>query len=128
MTEELFNNALRIAVQLGKTDHFDGYKSGLSAFDLWIKELRHYSVSMGTGEFKHHEVNLTLSNCLLDSRKAAQRYLTAMNAHFKLKNGDLILEGYRKEVDMLTDTQERLLPSFRSSPESWTKEILEEQA
>ena len=108
--DELFNNSLKIAVELAKTDKFEEYKSGYSAFKKWIEELKKQAEAIKTFVFKEYEINLTIFNSLLDSRKAAAGYLTLMND--KMKKGDLIIDNYKKEVELLTETQKSVLPSI----------------
>ncbi|NNG27904.1 MAG: hypothetical protein HKM87_10285 [Ignavibacteriaceae bacterium] len=122
---ELFINSLKIAVELAKTDKFDEYKSGYSAFKMWIEELKKQSEAIKTFVFKEYEVNLTIFNSLLDSRKAAVSYLTLMND--KMKKGDLIIDNYKKEVELLTETQKNVLPSFNAKENSWTADIINKQ-
>jgi hypothetical protein len=123
----LFKNSLKIAVQLAKTNEFGDYKSGFSAFEKWIEELKKQSVSIKTKKFKEYEVNLTIFNYLTDARQAAVKYLASMNKDNKIKRGDLILDNYKKEVDILKDTQKNILPSFDSKPKNWTEEIINKQ-
>ena len=61
----------------------------------------------------------------MDSRQAAVGYLASMNN--KMKKGDLIIDNYKKEVDILKDTQKNILPSFDSGPKSWTEDIINKQ-
>ncbi len=121
----LFKNSLKIAVQLARTDEFGEHKSGYSAFSKWIKELKKRSVSIRTKIFAEYEVNLTIFNYLLDSRKAAVGYLASMNN--KMKRANLVIDNYRKEVDLLEETQKNILPSFDSEPQSWTEDIINKQ-
>jgi len=123
--DELFKNSLKIAVQLAKTDKFEIYKSGFSAFRKWIEELKKQSESIKTFVFKEYEINLTIFNYLLDSRKAALEYLTSMND--KMKRGDLIINNYKKEVELLKETQKNILPSFNAKAHSWTVDIINKQ-
>jgi len=90
--DEMFKNSLKIAVELAKTDKFEIYKSGYSAFKKWIEELKKQSESIKTFVFKEYEINLTIFISLLDSRKAAVGYLTSMND--KMKKSDLIIGNY----------------------------------
>ncbi len=122
---ELFNNSLKIAVELAKTDKFEEYKSGFSAFKKWIEELNKQSEAIKTLVFKEYEVNLTIFNYLLDSRRAAAGYLTLMND--RLKKGNSIIDNYKKEVELLTETQKNILPSFNAKANSWTADILNKQ-
>lgn len=124
-TEVIFKNSLKIAIQLAKTDEFESYKSGYSAFEKWIKELEKHSLSIKTKVFEEHEVNLTIFNYLLDSRQAAVGYLASMKD--KMKQGALIIENYQQEVDLLREAQKNILPSFNSEPKSWTEDILNKQ-
>jgi len=123
--DELFKNSLKIAVELAKTDKFKEYKSGYSAFKKWIEELKKQTESIKTFVFKEYEVNLTIFNSLLDSRKAAVGYLTLMND--KMKKGDFIRDNYKKEVELLEETQKNLLPPFNAKAHSWTVEIINKQ-
>jgi len=123
--DELFENSLKIAIQLAKTDEFEEYKSGYSAFKKWIEELKKQTESIKTKMFKEYEVNLTIFNYLLDARKAAVGYLTSMNN--KMKRGDLIIDNYKKEVELLKETQKNILPSFKADAKSWTADIINKQ-
>jgi len=123
--DELFINSLKIAVQLAKTDEFGKYKSGFSAFEKWIEELKKQLASIKSKKFEEHEVNLTIFYYLLDSRQAAVRYLASMND--KMKKGYLILDNYMEEVELLKNTQKNILPSFESEPKNWTEDILNKQ-
>ena len=123
--DELFENSLKIAVELSKTDKFEEYKSGYSAFKKWIEELKKQAESIKIFVFKEYEINLTIFNSLLDSRKAAVGYLTLMND--KMKKGDLIIENYKKEVELLTEIQKNILPSFNAKANSWTAAIINKQ-
>jgi len=121
----LFENSLKIAIQLAKTDKFGEYKSGNSAFEIWKDELKKQAAVIKTKQFAHHEVNLMIFNILLDSRQAAVKYLSSLKEN--MKKGDLIINKYKKEVDILKETQKNILPSFNSGAKSWTKEILFKQ-
>ena len=123
--DELFKNSLNIAVELAKTDKFEEYKSGYSAFKKWIEELKKQSEAIKSFVFKEYEINLTIFNSLLDSRKAAVGYLTSMND--KMKRGGLIINNYKKEVELLTETQKNVLPSFNAEAHSWTTDIINKQ-
>jgi hypothetical protein len=123
--DELFKNSIKIAVQLAKTDEFEEYKSGFSAFKKWIEKLQKQSESIKTIVFKEYEVNLTIFNYLLDSRKAAVGYLASMND--KMKRSNLIIDNYKKEVELLEETQKNIIPSFKSEPKSWTEDIINKQ-
>jgi len=123
--DEIFKNSLEIAVELSKTDKFGEYKSGYSAFKKWIDELKIQSESIKTFVFKEYEINLTIFNSLLDSRRAAVGYLTSMKD--KMKKGDSIIDNYKKEVELLTETQKKILPPFNAQARSWTAEILNKQ-
>ena len=123
--DELFKNSLKIAVELAKTDKFEEYKSGYNAFKKWIEELKTQAESIKTFLFKEYEINLTIFNSLLDSRKAAVGYLTLMKD--KMQKGDLIIDNYKKEVELLTETQKNVLPSFKAKANSWTADIINKQ-
>jgi len=123
--DEIFKNSLEMAVELSKTDKFGEYKSGYSAFKKWIDELKIQSESIKTFVFKEYEINLTIFNSLLDSRRAAVGYLTSMKD--KMKKGDTIIDNYKKEVELLTETQKKILPPFNAQARSWTAEILNKQ-
>jgi len=123
--DELFNNSLKIAVELAKTNKFDEYKSGYSAFKKWIEELKKQAEAIKTFVFKEYEINLTIFISLLDSRKAAVGYLTLMKD--KMKKGDLIIDKYKKEVELLKEIQRNNLPSFKATANSWTAEIINKQ-
>jgi hypothetical protein len=123
----LFKNSIKIAIQLAKTVEFEEYKSGFSAFEIWIEKLKKHSDSNKTKMFEEYEVNSTIFKYLLDSRQAAVGYLTLMNKDNAMKSGDLIIENYKKEVDLLKDLESNVLPSFDSIKENWTKDIINRQ-
>ncbi|MEA3479332.1 MAG: hypothetical protein U9R60_14180 [Bacteroidota bacterium] len=87
-----------LAVKLGKTDRFEEYRSGLSAFRLWIEELRKHAQLVEPGVFEHHEVHLTLFNCLLDARKAALNFLSQTG----LMYGTGIVTGLYRSMGICT--------------------------
>jgi len=87
--------------------------------------LKKHAVSIRTKIFTEHEVNLTIFNTLSDSRRAALGYLASMS--HKMKKANLIMGNYKKEVDLLEETQKNILPSFNSEPKSWTEDILNKQ-
>lgn len=124
----LFSKALQLAVTLGRTENFKEYKSGLSAFRLWIQELRKPFQLLETEGFEHHEVNLTLFNGLLDARRAALFYLRSGNRAEKLKNSRRIMAAMETEIILLEETQLKVLPSFDSDPKIWTRGMLLRQA
>lgn len=39
----------------------------------------------------------------------------------------MIIDNYKKEVDILKDAQTNILPSFDSKPKNWTREIINKQ-
>jgi len=120
--EKLFQNSLKMAVQLAKTDQFGEYRSGFSAFNKWIEELRKQLQSVKTRKFREYEVNLTLFYYLLDSRRATVKFLTSMDNF--MKKGDSIVNMYKKEVELLHNAQKNILPSFDSKPKYWTEDII----
>ena len=85
--DELFKNSIGIAVHLARTNEFDEYKSGFSAFDKWIDELKKYIAS--EKPFEKGVVNPTIFNYLADSRNAALKYLSSMKD--KMKRSNLII-------------------------------------
>lgn len=126
--EVLFKNSLIIAAELAKTEAFGVYYSGFHALKKWREELWKYAESLKGDLFEAHAVNLTLFISLLDSRQAAVEYMEMMRGTLKLKKGDSIIEGFRKEVNLLKDTGRNLLPSFREGADRWTPEIIRKQA
>jgi hypothetical protein len=123
--DKLFKNSLKIAVLLAKTEKFGDYLSGFHAFEYWIEELKKHLASKKSKPFEQHEVNLTLFYHLLDARQAAVRYLASMND--KMKKGNLIVDNYNKEIELLKNTGKNILPSFESKPKDWTKDIINNQ-
>ncbi len=124
---KIYNNSLEIAIQLAMTNSYNEYLSGFSALEKWIEELEKFLQSTSVKVFEEYEVNLTLFDCLLDTRQAAVKYLTILNDSDIVKNGSLIIENYKKEVEILKDTKVNILPSFDSKPTKWTKNILSKQ-
>jgi hypothetical protein len=124
----LFRNALQLAVKLGKTEKFEEYLSDVNAFRQWIEELRKHARLLDKGVFEHHEVNLTLFNVLLDTRRAALKFLISGNTAEKLTNGHKIIEALEKENGILSDAQLNILPSFESEPGVWTRRMLQKEA
>jgi len=110
---------------LAKTDEFGEYKSGFNAIAKWISALRENLHSAAIGKFEEYEVNLTLFYCLLDCRRAAVEFLTSMND--LMIKGDLIINIYKKEIELLINGQKNILPSFESSSKTWTEDIINKQ-
>ena len=123
--DALFKNSLEIAIQLAKTETFEEYTSGFGAFTKWIDELKKYTDSSKSKIFDKGEVNLTIYEYLIDSRRAAMKYLLSMNS--KLKNGELIIKNYKNEVELLVDNKTKILPSYDAKSTDWTKEIINQQ-
>lgn len=123
--DKLLRNSLEIAVKLAKTNEFEEYKSGFCAFEYWIEALRKHLASPRKKMFEKHKVNLTLYYYLLDSRQAAVGYLTSMNNY--MKKGNLIIDNYKQEVELLRHAQKNILPSFASKPKNWTFDIISKQ-
>jgi len=119
--DEIFKNSLKIAIQLAKTDEFGDYKSGFSAFEKWIDELK----TANSKGFKEIEVNLTLFYYLIDARQSAVKYLMSMKD--KMKEGNAIIENYEREVELLKTTSKNILPNFKSKPKDWTENIINHQ-
>lgn len=103
--KELFRDSVRTAIHLAKTKSFSGYRSGFSAFETWIGKLNELPDLLGDKELRS---NAIIFNCLADARQAAAGYMTLMNNHIDLKNGDRIVAGYSDEVDLLNDVREDL--------------------
>ncbi len=121
--DELFHNSLRIASNITRTEQYDGYKSGLKAFEAWIAKLTEL-VETKT-RFMDFEANLVILNSLLDSRNAAVRYLLSFN--YKMLNGNDLINNYREEVLLLKDMLVNILPDYNSKEKAWTKAVLNKQ-
>ena len=121
----LFKNSLEIAVQLAKTDTFGEYKSGFSALNKWIDELKKVSASIESKKFMDYETNWTIFNSLLDSRKASLKYLSSMKD--RIKNSDTIINNYKNEVELLVEIRQNILPPFNTDAKSWTGDIINKQ-
>jgi hypothetical protein len=121
--DEFLYNSLKIAIQIAKTEEFGEYKSGFNAFENWINELKKYSTK--SKAFEEYEVNLTIFDYLIESRQTAKKYLTSMIN--KLKKGNVIVENYKKEVELLLNTRTNILPSYESTSKNWTTEIINHQ-
>lgn len=124
-TKDLVINSLKIAIQLAETDSFENYYSGFAAFIKWNEVLKKYSDSKK--KFDKIEENWTLFNILLDSRRSAYKYLDWCVDIVDLKNGKEIIENYKREMIILSDLQENILPDHNSKPKEWTPEILSKQ-
>lgn len=118
-------NSLEHAVLLAETKQFENYLSGFYALEAWIRSLRTYAVPDQKEVFKHHEVNLTLYISLLDTRRAAARFISSMGG--LLDHAEAITHVYRQEVELLESGQENILPSFQSDPEAWTPDVIVRQ-
>ena len=44
-----------------------------------------------------------------------------------MKKGNLIVDNYEKEDELLKNTQKNILPSFESDPKNWSEEIINHQ-
>jgi hypothetical protein len=118
-------NALKHAVLLAETKHFENYLSGFHALETWINSLRPYTSSAQNVAFDRHEVNLTLYISLLDTRRAAARFMSGMGGF--VDQAEVITQVYSQEVDLLEAGQASILPSFEADPEAWTPDVLHQQ-
>lgn len=125
--KEMFRASLSIAFQPAKTDTFEKYYSGFSAFEKWIEELERHSILLKAHDFQEHEVNLTMVISLLDSRRAASDYLIMMNKSHPMNKGALIIDNYKKEVALLDTLFRNVLPAYDSGQKEWTADILKKQ-
>ena len=111
-------------MKLAKTDSFENYKSGFSAFKHWIEHVKSYITS--EKKFEPYEVNLTLLYVLADARHAAFSYLEEEENNFQLKHHKTIVNNYKKEYEQLKALID-ILPDFEESVDTWTNNTLTEQ-
>jgi len=123
----LYKNSLVIAVELATTSSFEKYNSGFTAFEKWMDELKRHSKLLKAGAFEEHEVNLTMVYNLLDARRAAHEYLVLMNNRHPIQRGKMIKDNYRKELSLLEDLVNTVLPSYDTGQKEWTSDIISKQ-
>jgi hypothetical protein len=121
----LFYNSLDIAVKLAETPYFNEYTSGFTAFQVWKNLLINYVQE--SRKFDRSEVNLSLLHTFIDARKAAANYLTEMINMFPIENGLMIINNYLKELQLLQELHEKVLPGFNDNASAWTSDILKKQ-
>ncbi len=130
ITDNLFINSLRIAVELAKTEEFGEYISGFKAFEKWIEELKKLKEPKKVKKYiDKTETNWIIFNGLLDSRKAVLNYLASefYNEVIKFNNANQIINNYKKSVALLNETQKNILPSINDKPDNWSKEVINKQ-
>jgi len=127
-TDELFIQSLRLAVQLAKTENFEMYKSGFSAFEKWVEELN-LLIKLRDKKMlaEKTEIHFVIFNILLDARRSAVNYLTALHADEKIKSGDKVIENYKKVVNLLKASSEHLFNSTGSDPARQMEEMIRRQ-
>jgi hypothetical protein len=64
---------------------------------------------------------------MLDSRRSAFGYFSSLDNILKLKKGGAIIDNIKKEVEILTDTQNNILPASDSKPRDRTIDIIIKQ-
>ena len=90
--EENVINSIKLAVEMAYTPFIERYANGLTAYDVWIKDLENEEMfsKMNRKElFIHWHINGWIYNSLYDARNAAVEYL---------KKAEKILEGKNREI------------------------------
>ena len=85
-------NSIKLAVELAQTPFIDRYANGLTAYDVWIKDLENEEMfsKMNQKElFIHWHINGWIYDSLYDARNAAVEYL---------KKAEKILDGKKREI------------------------------
>ena len=122
--EAIFKNSIETAILLAKTVSFENYKSGFSAFESWINQLKSYSASKKS--FEPYEINLTMLYVLADARLAAFKYLEDIANRFRLQHSHTVINNYQKEHSLLKKLIGKL-PDFDDTVSAWNSEIINEQ-
>jgi hypothetical protein len=125
--KDLIVNSLKIAVQLAKTERFEDYFSGFNAFVKWSDTLQSYLDTTKNQRFDKIEENWTIFNSLLDSRRAAASYLENYIDTIDLRKIKDIIDNYKKEVKIISDLQNNVLPKIDSKSKEWTPEKINQQ-
>ncbi|HDI12314.1 MAG TPA: hypothetical protein ENF63_01825 [Candidatus Bathyarchaeota archaeon] len=97
--EENIINSIRLAVELAYTPFIDRYANGLTAYDVWIKDLENEEMfaKMNQKElFIHWHINGWIYDSLYDARNAAVEYLKKAEKILKGKNKDVVKEAAEK--------------------------------
>lgn len=97
--EENIINSIRLAVELAYTPFIDRYANGLTAYDVWIKDLENEEMftKMNQKElFIHWHINGWIYDSLYDARNAAVEYLKKAEKILKGKNKDIVKEAAGK--------------------------------
>ena len=90
--EENVINSIKLAAEMAYTPFIERYANGLTAYDVWIKDLENEEMfsKMNRKElFIHWHINGWIYNSLYDARNAAVEYL---------KKAEKILEGKNREI------------------------------
>jgi hypothetical protein len=123
--DKLLVNSLKTAVQLAKTGNYETYKSGFSAYDLWIKKLIEL---LGSSDLKvlaeRMEINFVILNILLDSRRSAVSFLKTINESDRIRTAEKVIEIYKEIVNQLEALQENLIETPGSDPGKQLEEII----
>ena len=97
--EENIINSIRLAVELAYTPFIDRYANGLTAYNVWIKDLENEEMfaKMNQKElFIHWHINGWIYDSLYDARNAAVEYLKKAEKILEGKNRDIVKEAAEK--------------------------------
>lgn len=125
--EENVINSIRLAVELAYTPFIDRYANGLTAYDVWIKDLENEEMfsKMNQKElFIHWHINGWIYDSLYDARNAAVKYLEMAEKILKGKNKDIVKEAAEKFEKVRTAIFENwiyfTMPHWVSQGRTWT--------
>lgn len=126
--------SLRIAVKLAHTKSFDGYASGFTAYEVWIRDLLDDARYDKLNRRKLNEMIQPNAWCyysLYDARAVAARYLGSVEKEFKEEVAGHLSQAeklYGQVVDMLLAGQKHAPFPHQLKGKPWTKEMRHAQA
>ena len=127
--KEVIMNSLKLAIALSKTESFEKYISGFAAYEYWIDGLLNETLYKDYSKAKEKiQPNAWIYYSLLDSRKAAIRYLISIRNKISIKELDKIIGNYRKVVELLFDNLKYVPFPWQLEDKQWNGEMRKQQA
>lgn len=127
-----FKRSFAIALENLTTENYDLYRSGIAAFDFWLKRLKTDNFeAMDSIHFTTAcQANAWIYERLIEDRTLAVRYLERIADEFpklaaKIKR---LAKIYEKEVEILKPAQETVIYSFNlKSRADWSEKMRQEE-
>ncbi len=127
--KESIINSLKLAVALSKTKNFLKYKSGFAAYEYWIKVLSNEKLYKDYDKIKKRiQPNAWIYYSLLDSRKAAIRYLISIRNKISFNDMNKIIQNYKRIVELLFSNLKFVPFPWQLKNELWNNKMRKKQA